>query len=302
MPKDKQQGALRLQVLEWSPFTSPDMMFDLGDGPVGAWIWDTDHLRNALATAGIDAQRVHPVPETALHPPLDDGIRLVRCLDGVEGQFWSKRRLANSRWWPEPPDDTAWVRFQRASGIAAGDLIPRAPVAEDLGWLARPWPRSGAWFLRSRPSSNQLSIVAAVLALAWTGYQAGQLLRIGREVDEAAKAVASAGSTARPLLEARTRAIAAAEQARALINLDPYESQLTLMARVTERLPRNGTIFSEWSFRAGDLTFVLVNPMQPIDIPFLVRAIEGTPGFDRVQADGGADGKIASFRLKVRPK
>lgn len=302
MPKDKQQGALRLQVLEWSPFASPDMMFDLSDGPIGAWVWDGDYLRDALAAANLDPTRMRGVPETALRPPLEDGIRLVRCLDGVEGQFWSKSRLVNSRWWPAQPDDTAWVRFQRAAGIPPGDLAPHAPEPQDLEWLARPWARSGTWLIRSRPSNSQLALVAAVLALTWTGYQAGQLLRIGREVDGAAKTVAAAGATARPLLEARTRAIAATEQARALINLDPYENQLTLMARVTERLPRNGTVFSEWSFRAGDLNFVLVNPVQPIDIPFLVRAIEGTPGFDRVQADGGADGKSVNFRLKVQPR
>jgi hypothetical protein len=302
VPKDKRAGALRLQVLEWSPFSSPDMLFDITDGPVGAWIWDADHLREALAAANIDSRRARPVPETALRPPLADGIRLVRCLDGIEGQLWSKSLLTNSRWWPTPPDEVAWVRFQRASGIAAADIASRPPEVEDLPWLNRPWPRSGTFLTVAKPSNAQLAAAIAVVALTWTSYQIGQVLRVGREIDEAVKVAAAAGSTARPLLEARTRTLAATEQARTLLSLDPYENQLTLMARVTERLPRNGTTFADWSFRAGDLTFMLVNQAQPIDVPFLVRAIEGTPGFDRVQADPGADGKSVNFRLKVRPR
>lgn len=277
-------------------------MFDLSDGGAGVWTWDSDRVEKTAKDGGLDPASLRFVPETALHRPMAEGTRLVSCLDGVEGQVWRDKRLMASRWWPTIPSDIDWVRFQRAAGLDPQSVStePPGPVAED--WLRSPWPRRGfAWSMQGIPTS-QLAAAAATVLLAVTAYQIGEVTHLGRVVSSMSATNAALAATAKPLETARVQALDANARAQAIYALEARDNQLSLMARVAEQLPTNGTLLTSWIYQDGDLTITMSNPAQPIDSSFLVRKLEGIPNFSVSQVDPAADGKSLLVRIKVRPK
>ncbi|MBI1778291.1 MAG: hypothetical protein HYR63_23380 [Proteobacteria bacterium] len=302
VPNDKRIDALRLQALDWSPYARTDMLFDLSVDGAGVWIWDRDRAEALLAGAGRDPIQVRLYPETALKRPLTEGTRLAACLDGVEGQVWRDRSLVASRWWPRMPDGAEWLRFQRSAGQASSAPVPLPEEPVQVDWLRRSWPRRGAFGTAQRPSYNQLGIAAAVLMVAVTAFQVGEIARLGTMVSQAKRHVATLATTAKPLETARSQALAANDRAKAIFGFASQPSQLALMARIAERLPTNDTLLSDWTAQDPDLRFTLINGTQPIDSSFIVRAIEGIPGFTGVQVDPAADGKSVTVRLKVQPR
>ncbi|MFZ1642867.1 MAG: hypothetical protein WAV07_15820, partial [Candidatus Contendobacter sp.] len=135
VPARDRASALHVQIRQWNPFpVAGDYIVWRGEQAL-VWLWDGERQRQAMTEAGIRGARV--LPETVLHPPPGaDGPRLVRCLDGVEGQYWREGRLLASHWWPEAPTAAAWQHFQRGNG---GIVQTEPPAAETVSLLARPW-------------------------------------------------------------------------------------------------------------------------------------------------------------------
>lgn len=302
VPSDKRLNALRLQALEWAPYTRPGMMFDLSDDGAGVWTWDSDRVERTITEAGLNPAQLRLVPETALHRPLIEGLRLVTCLDGVEGQVWRDRRLMASRWWPATPPDDDWMRFQRAAGLNPREVSSDPPLLLSEGWLRNPWPRRGSvWSAKSMPA-GQLAAAAAVILLAVTAYQVGEVTRLSRVAAAASKANAALVATAKPLEVARAQTLDANARAQAIFALESRDNQLALMARVAEQLPPNGTTLTSWIYQDSDLTITMSSPAQPLDSSFLIRKLEGVGNFTVSQVDPSADGKSLLVRIKVKPK
>ncbi len=302
VPPDKRLNALKLQALEWAPYARPGMMFDLSDDGAGVWTWDSDRVEKIVRDNGLDPASLRFVPETALHRPMAQGLRLVSCLDGFEGQVWRDKRLMASRWWPSIPPVEDWVRFQRAAGLDPHAVSPElaAPVAEE--WLRSPWPRRGfAWSVKGVPT-GQLAAAAAVVLLAVSAYQVGEVAHLGRAVASLGRANAALAATAKPLETARAQTLDANARAQAIFALENRDNQLSLMARVAEQLPTNGTQLTSWIYQDGDLTITMSSAAQPIDSSFVIRKLEGIPNFSVSQVDPSADGKSLLVRIKVRPK
>jgi len=76
----------------------------------GVWSWDSAKT----VSDGTDLTKVRVLPETLARKPLDKGARLVRCIDGVEGEIWQDATLLASRWWPKVPALREWQLFLRA--------------------------------------------------------------------------------------------------------------------------------------------------------------------------------------------
>jgi len=116
--KAQRTQALRLQIRQWSPYAGPGQYVVWGQDHALVWAWDADRLEADLAAQELKPKSTRVIPESLLHPPLLSGLRLVACLDGVEGQLWQEQRPVHSRWWPETPSATEWLNFQRDAGIA----------------------------------------------------------------------------------------------------------------------------------------------------------------------------------------
>ncbi len=297
-PLGRQLDALALEVRRLSPFAETGSHLDLGRDFAAIWVWDQGATRAAAAAIGVDTARLRVMPEPAMQPPGGDGLRLIETLDGVEGQRWTAGHLVASRWWREPPDERAWLMFQRGAGLAPDAHNGTAPEPARLSWLARPWTttRRTAAFDLARLDLRLVAAAFVAAALLLYGYQGAQWLRLARDTAGVSDEIARRSAAIEPLLEARTRALDDQSAIRALRQFDRFPSQLALMARVTEILPGERTRLVSWVYDRGQLELGIAAD-QPLDVVKLVRSLERLDHFKSVAAE--RTGTDNSLRLHV---
>lgn len=299
----QQLDALALQVTRLSPFRTTGSHFHLGGEFISLWLWDQAMVREAADAVGADVERLRILPETAMRPPGGDGVRLVEALDGVEGQHWSQGSLAASRWWPAPPDQRAWMLFQRGASVSPADINPATPEPLQLGWLDRPWTRTPSTVSLGLAQIDLQLVVAglgAALLVAY-GYTGSEWLRLARDVHAAAITDTSRLGTIEPVLQARTTALENEKAIDGLLKLDRYPSQITMLTRVAQILPHNETHLTDWTFDRGQLQ-VSIAADHRLDAVYFVKALEGTGMFKQVAAERGINDNSLRVRMTVQPK
>jgi len=280
-------GALQLQLAQWSPFADSDYCLVWQRDAALVWAWDADEVRAAQLAQGMNPDRVHVLPETLLHPVRADGVWLVACQDGCEGQIWQAGHLIHSRWWPARPDAMAWINFQRDASQAPGrqNATPPQPLA--ALWQPRPWARPTGLVRAGTQTRPQLIILMGLCVLAalslWYGmayYRAGQDLQANQARVEALQLQVA------PILEARAQALDAKAGIEAIRSLAPYPDPLTLMAAATLAFP-TGAYLKEWEQRAGQVKFLFIATVQPSAAAF-IKDLLATGWFRNAQANPGA--------------
>ena len=262
-----------------------------------SWTWDAARVREAISAAGIRPARVTVLPETAVEARAADGLRLVECLEGVEGQSWAGGELKASRWWAEPPSRQQWLEFQRASGEAV-EMLGDPPTPEPAVWRGRPWTNSGeglAFGIERR--GREVLIAGAGVLVAAYAYVGGSLAHNAAALSAAEDRLHSAEERSGPVVRDRKNALWNQEFLAGFAKLNPYPSQLALFARVAAQLPKNGARLTAWSYQEGELQFTITSPVAP-DIPFYVKTYSAVPGFTDVTADRADSDK--SLRIKLR--
>ena len=286
-----------LKVREWAPHAELGFHLHLTQDTARVWTWDGARVRDGMLTMGINPGRLAVRPEGALQAKATDGLRLVTCLEGVEGQSWSKGEFQASRWWPEPPSRAQWLDFQRASGLVA-DLLADAPPAQHPVWRGRPWTNSGpGWGLGAERRGREAIIAGAGVALAAYGYFGGSLAHDAVSLSSIEERLRIAEQRSAPTIAARSNALANNEFLASFKQLNLYPPQLAVFARVAEKLPANGSRITAWSYQDGDLQFTVVSPVAP-DILFYVKTYSSVEGFTGVTADRADSDR--GLRIKLR--
>jgi hypothetical protein len=286
----KREAALRLKVLEWSPFQDPGMLVDWHADRAGVWVWDRQAIDDAIRAAGETPRRIRVLPDSTIVEPATDGVRLVAGLEGLEGQVWRNETLIASRWWPSSPNGSEWLRFQRAASVHGEEIRaqPPAPVTPEV--RAVPWVRSAGLGLARIYEIGPVRLAAAAGTVL--------LLPILYHGATLAKVVGAAGRAEAELVRAREDAAPVAiARGAALADLDCVDA---LLARVGGQLPANGTALGDWTFQNGDLRFTLTN-QAPLDASFFVRLFEASHLFERVTAEPSGDGRLLTVVAKVKP-
>jgi hypothetical protein len=298
----RQLDALRLQTERLSPFAETGSHAHFDANFISLWLWDSRVVNDAANAIGVDLRRVPVFPETALQPP-GEGVRVIECLDGVEGQCWSHGSLLASRWWPAPPDSRNWVLFQRGAAVLPERLTANPPSAVPLPWLARPWTSSPAdgW---SGIGNIDLKFAAAGIAVALVigyAYLGAEGLRLISDRSAVERQIGVYSTDGAPVVEARIAALENAAVIRRLHQLDPYPSQLALMARIAEILPKNETHLTEWSYDRGQLEMTVAAD-HPLDSVFFVRALERVDRFKGVSVERAGGDNSLRIRLSVEAR
>ena len=297
-PRARQIEAHSLEIKRLSPFVETGSHLHLDALSVGVWLWDQQATRAAAMAVDVDVARLPVVPEPAMYPPGDDGVRLIETLDGVEGQYWVAGRLLASRWWREPPSERNWVLFQRGAGVPAERLVVNPPPPLHLPWLPRPWTTT-RWPLSFNPARADLRLTAASIAAAMLvayAYQGVQWARVSSDLASISGEVETRSRAIEPLLAARTQALDGQTAIRALQALDRFPGQLSLMARIAQLLPAGQTRLTEWIYDRGQLELGIAAD-RPLDVVALVRSLEGLDHFKSVAAE--RTGTNNSLRLRV---
>jgi hypothetical protein len=297
-----QLEALGLQIERLSPFAETGSHFHFGVNFINLWLWDSRMVSDAANAIGVDLRRVSVLPESALQP-LGDGVRVIECLDGVEGQCWEQGSLVASRWWPCPPDSRGWVLFQRGAAVGPDRLNTNQPPAAALPWLARPWtssPTEGWGGIGNVDLPFAAAGIAVVLLIGYA-YLGAESLRLIWDRSAVEGQIAVHSAEAAPAVEARIAALGNAAAIQRLHQLDPYPSQLALMARVAEILPKNEAHLTEWSYDRGRLEMTVAAD-HPLDAVFFVRVLERVDRFKAVSVERAGGDNSLRIRLSVEPR
>jgi len=301
VPEPARAQALLLQIPQFSPYPATGHYAVWQGGRALVWYWDQDALLRSMAEVGLASQRVRVWPESVLYAPLTSGLRLIRNLHGVEGQWWQDGRLLQCRWWKETPDAREWLAFQRDMGLALEARQLEVPPAQSLDLQAAPTLRSaastglaGGW--RDERLAYALGTLLLFAPTAWIGAGTIKTQLALQDVRTTSSAVEV---KARPLQEARNQALRIASRNQALAALDHYPNPLDLMARVAGALPKGGAYLKEWDFQDGKLKVVLVTQGNTLSSSALVSALQLAGGFDNVQIVPGTDPKVTVINMNV---
>lgn len=260
LPKSARRSALLVQIRAWSPFPETAYAIILRAQGAMVFAWDVRAFRQRLETAGRDGSAARVIPETLLFPTQQEGLSLLRCIEGWEGQLWRDGDLVQSRWWPERPDADSWLNFQRGAGLPAEEQQASLPGPDGDAWSVRPWARtidietlSGHDRLKEHLLTGTMALILLVPSL--------HLLHYWQETEAAWTRASNTHDqlkeTAGPILAAREETSAALGAIKAIAKHVDRPHALSLLAHVSRVMPRDGSHIRELEWQGDRLRLVL---------------------------------------------
>jgi hypothetical protein len=311
LPAAKRKAALALQLPQWSPYSDGQYAIIWQEGFASVWCWDNSRIDAEIVKHGKMVKSQEKIPECLLRAPLQTGLRLLKCLDGIEGQLWQDARLVASRWWPQSPNQQEWLSFQRDCGISAEQQEAQKSTAtvQVLPLLAEPWARiaSQAGSTDDMPAIEMalyaLMLLALGLATVIMGLQHYQTERaIAARVDELATIKHKAAS----IFAARETALNAVARLKSIAAIEPYPEQLVLMVAVAEALPTGeaggGAYVREWDMTGNRLKISVGAIDANVPGATYVQALEKTGLFANIQIVTSSDPKTMGLSMEVLPR
>ncbi len=255
------------------------------------WGWDAELVEAAMSAKKLDIKRTNIIPETLLNQRQEQGVHLVTCMDGVEGQVWRNNSLINSRWWSKLPSYDDWMNFQRDAGIQPDRQIDKVPTPNPQYYGQTPWGRSVANDMSPVFGEKlELWLVITIFLCLYmaTIWQGSKWFKLQTANSEAGREFEVLSQQSAPILEARGNALESLGRLNLLQSLDPYPEQIALMARVTEVLPKDGVHLKEWDFQNGKLKIQFSSPNKFISSDY-IKVFQSLGVFKNVQAVSAND-------------
>jgi len=271
VPPTRRGQAIAVQLDAWRPLPDATVWHGWQGGIAHAWAWSE-------AAPDLQPQRNESaVPESALIAPKTNGLRVLNCSDGFEGQCWRDRQLMLSRWWPVRPDEAQWRNFLRAAGYSAAPM----PQPVDAEWNARPWVKSAsganAWWNAHEWEAITATTALLLLALGW---QTGQWWQVRQQQQQAQQSLDAHRFEAESELTARDQTLALVDRAARMVEWVPEPSALKLLDQVTAALPDGGKLLA-WEHEPGRLSLEFEADRAP-NPERAVRALQQVPALEEI--------------------
>lgn len=296
VPARQRPQALELRIASWAPFHRYGSCVLWQGGRAQVWLW---HLRPDEPDR--EGPFVRVLPESALRePPADggDAARLLAAVEGFEGQVWREGILVGSQWWAEQPSARQWSLFRRSQGLGP-EPDGTVPAALDVPLGAKPWGRRPVALATSLVRHEPLWVAAAAALLVAIAVADGAgALRWQLALGHARAQLAHVREQARPVLDARRKALATEAKIRRLAGLLSAPSQLRLLADVTRQLPGKAHI-TQWTYDNGTLQLVVHAQSAP-DPRFYVQGLQKLPELQGVSPSGSAGSNELRLTAQVQ--
>jgi len=304
LPAAKRKAALALQLPQWSPYVDSGYAIAWQNGFASVWCWDNNRIDTEIQKHGKTPKSQQKIPETLLRAPLQLGLRLLKCMDGAEGQYWQDAQLVASRWWPQRPDEHAWLSFQRDCGIAPEQQETKSTL-QDLPLQLQPWAKIAtlAGSTDDMPIAevalHGVLLFALGLATVWLGLRYYQ---IEHAIAGRTSELAAIKSKAGPVFVAREIALSTLVRIKSIDAIESYPQPLVLLGAFAETLPKDsGAFVREWDMSGDHLKIAVGSPNANISGATYVQALEKTGLFADIQIITGADPKLTNFSMTIRP-
>ena len=299
VPKNRRHSALEHQLPVWSPFAATGHYCVWSGNLAMIWFWDADTVSGELPGSAHrkDGAHYRIRPETVFLQRHKDGVRLQRCYEGFEMQYWQQNVLKDSFWSPEPPDEHRLNWFLGRQGIASAEPRPEFGGTLEAELSANPW--GSELTLKEWLEVNERVLVASCvlvlsMILVW------QETRFWR-IDYLNKAVVDEFSQKQnelePFLKARNELINLRRKNQKLSEILGTPSQAYLMSVVDRAIPNATARFQEWHYQQGELRVIVEDAeMNPVEF---VRSLEAEPLFSQVKAEQAQGNNRTEITLTV---
>ena len=291
VPAAHRARALQIKLEAWQPLASVRFWTGWQQGTAQVWAW-------AAGESGLQpAAGERPLPEPLAYAPMQKGTRLVRCVEGFEGQFWLDGVLRQSRWWAVEPAAKAWQTFLRSAGLPPADVPhPEQPPAS-----AQPWARAAgsqaAWWVERE--MRWVASAAAMLALL-IGWQAGGWWNAQRALQHHERQLEQLQQSAATPLAARERALTALTRIEQLHQRFTRRTPLELLDEVTAGLPE-GITLHRWQQQQESLVFE-IEGQPPPDPETTVRALQHVAGLEQIIVERGRQPNLLELSAVLVPR
>lgn len=298
--------AAALKVEQELQFAAPRSFVSMDEDGAkrgGVWTWDaapgvTLSTKERTLRGGVAA-----LPEAVAREGLDQGVRLVRCLEGVEGEVWTNKALVASRWWLAPPSTEEWalfVRSARVTGAGVPQILPGGPPpVEEARW------RIG--FPRLQPDREAIAITAspmrigtglAVAGLVFGAFYAARLGVMLLQVAALEARIENGGESNARLAALRRSAQVRNAEASALANIGDERRVLDAMTAALGALPKERLQLRRATFSTDELEIEAM-VRSPVDGPALVARLEENASIIGAYVENADVGRLMIIRIKT---
>jgi hypothetical protein len=293
IPINRRDSVLQMQIQQWSPFAEHNSFSVWNQGVAQTWLWDSSKVETFQTEQNL--KNPYNIPETVLRPKLENGVQLLKCLDGIEGQIWKDNILIASHWWAEIPDIRIWQNFLRAHNALEFIDVP----LQDLPFLAQAWGKARSAFRSSGLLQERwligILLVTFLTAFIWEGVF---VYKWQSAYSSLQKEIETLNEKANPILTAKSQTIEEQKHVERLLGLDLYPNNLELMAKIAEKLPQNIKII-EWHYQTGELSFSIEG--GTIEPSYYVSTYQAIPLFSDVKSNSKMANQL-TISMKVNKK
>lgn len=269
----KARRAAKLHASQKSPYENlrTRIVLDKSDPNKGViWSWD-----GTLSKRSDDALfQPNSIPETLARMPMKDGVRLVKCLDGVEAQIWNDSALQASRWWPEEPSEQDWVFFLRSARQSTTPETLRCRHAVLVPWRQNmsPLDKDPENLYRSF-SPATLAILMSIAFLSISSFQATRIIVNTVQTANIEAAYHENLQSNRPALTERRKAVAALAEIVKIADAEPPANAAAIIEAFLQELSTSDATVKRIAI-FNDEFEALATPKQEIDQTDLVQRLE----------------------------
>jgi len=299
----RRKAALSLLVRKWAPFAMTGYLAQWAGRRASVYAWDSAKVGQQIMAAGLNPSRCVVLPESFIRTPHTHGPRLVKAVDGYEGQVWNDGFLVAGRWWPRPPALTEWRTFVRASGVAVDGVEGDAPESEDPAFMSAAWAgdETAITDIWSALQNKRIAAAAAVAAIAPVIFFGTQAMVFSATTASTNAAIADLESVNQALRVDRMDAYTQLEAIESMLTLEPFPPQYEIISRVMGLLDGRGAALKEWSYNTGVLEFTLLGS-QPLDATFYITMFEKEDMFSGVTSTTAEQERELRMRMNITPR
>lgn len=243
------------------------------------------------------------LPESLARQPLTDGARLVKCVEGFEGQIWDKDNLISSRWWLDSPAKKQWLAFIRAAETEVDISDTEVPLAQEVAFR-RDIP---IWDV-SRDRLEQIFSPSTLLIGGMTGlfcfsaYFSSQLAHHWFEIKRHTQKIESISEQTEIVISHRNKAIRNIKSAQRFERLGQKGDVIIALSQVIEAIKSedvklNWVRYNDGSLEVGLATFPEEDGV-PMKIPALVENMEAKSALKNVNILASGE-KLLTINLEI---
>ncbi len=278
-------SALNLMINSWTPFEEPGFAISWSGNNASVYTWDVKDVLETIEKNGYDASNCEVIPESFIREPASEEVRLVKTMEGYEGQVWKDGLLRVTRWWGKIPSLQDWGLFMRSAGAEGYGVSGQIPTPSEPDWLETPWNAkiANANILNQALKNERYVAAGATLLVAPYAFYAAKWLAfviMTGDIQQDIEEVQGLGQTTR--IE-RNRALSALESSEDLLSLREYPHHIEVVSRIHNLLTSFPVTIFGWDFDDGILEFGLVSESD-MDATIFIPIFENDSNFSRVSA------------------